>query len=337
MAYTLYPQTQSWQQAQQTLPSDFADLAIFGVIIASDDLLDGDMLMRTWTQDKPNWQWQAKPLDRKDGIQIHQDETVAIKHLYHYLLGVPNGDEATVAKASLATLLTNLPADIYVLPIDKLNKPHALACFDMDSTLIKQEVIVELAKFCQVETQVFEITEQAMRGEIDFATSFKNRVALLAGAKDSIVPEIIANNIELQPSAKTTLYALKQLGYHTVLISGGFEPFAEYVATTLGMDEFYANPLHIQDGRLTGEVSEPILDGTQKSIITQTVAKTKNLPLDQVICVGDGANDLAMMAVSDLGIAYRAKPVVQAQADTAINNAGLDGVLYALGHLLVAE
>lgn len=332
MAYTLYPQTHAWQQAHQTMQTNFADLTIFGVVIVSESF-NASALIDALTNKKPLWQWQDCPIDRTGGIALAIDEpSFVAKRSQHYLLGVPADD--TDDPKTLFADLPNLSADVHILPIKKLTRPHRLACFDMDSTLIKQEVIVELAKFCQVEAQVFEITESAMRGEIDFATSFKKRVALLAGAKDNIVPEIIANHIELQPAAKTALLGLKQLGYHTVLISGGFEPFAKYVADTLGMDEYHANPLAIQDGVLTGEVSEPILDGNQKAVITKATADRLNLPMTQVVCTGDGANDLAMMAISDLGIAYRAKPVVQAQADTAINTSGLDGVLYALGHII---
>lgn len=221
--------------------------------------------------------------------------------------------------------------DCHILPVTHMLRPHKLACFDMDSTLIKQEVIVELAKVAGVGEQVNKITEQAMRGEIDFATSFTRRVALLRGLKASVIDEICPLLIP-NSGAFATIAALKALGYRTVLISGGFAPFAKHVATLLGMDNYYANPLDIDNGRLTGEVIAPILDGAFKAKIVQKLTQVMNIGLDQVVCIGDGANDLPMMNISDLGIAYHAKPIVQAKADTAINVTGLEGVLYALGY-----
>lgn len=201
----------------------------------------------------------------------------------------------------------------------------------MDSTLIKQEVIVELAKIAGVGAEVDKITEEAMRGEIDFATSFGRRVALLKGLDESVIEKICPLLIP-SSGAFATISALKALGYRTVLISGGFAPFAKYVATLLGMDNYYANPLDIDNGKLTGEVIAPILDGNQKARIVQKLAEIMQIGLDQVVCIGDGANDLPMMNISDLGIAYHAKPIVQVKADAAINVTGLEGVLYALGY-----
>lgn len=237
------------------------------------------------------------------------------------------------------TAPTNLPPkarkihtlDCHILPISHFLRPHKLACFDMDSTLIKQEVIVELAKIAGIGDKVNEITEQAMRGEIDFATSFSRRVALLRGLDASVIDEICPMLIP-SAGAFATIAALKALGYRTALISGGFLPFAKYIAELLGIDEYHANPLEIENGRLTGEVLAPILDGNQKAKIVQKIASEMGIGLDEVVCIGDGANDLPMMAVSDLGLAYHAKPIVQARADVAINATGLEGVLYALGY-----
>ena len=221
--------------------------------------------------------------------------------------------------------------DCHILSIAQMLQKHKLACFDMDSTLIKQEVIDELAKKVGVYDQVSQITESAMRGEIDFGTSFVRRMRLLAGADASIINEICHLLIP-SAGAFATISALKALGYHTALISGGFLPFAKHVAELLGIDEFYANPLDIEGGQLTGEVSIPILDGNQKANIVKRLANERGLGLDEVVCIGDGANDLPMMAISDLGIAYHAKPIVQVRADAAVNITGLEGVLYALGY-----
>lgn len=222
--------------------------------------------------------------------------------------------------------------DVHILNVSKVLRQHKLVCFDMDSTLIEQEVIVELAKMCGIEDKVAEITERAMRGEIEFAESFAERVSLLADVPESVVDEIIQKHITLQTGAHAVIRALKAKGCTTVLVSGGFEPFAKYVAQTLGMDEYYANPLLVAEGKLTGFTQDPILDGKQKALIASKVAERLGIPMTDVVCVGDGANDLPMMAVSGLGVAFKAKPIVQVRADVAVNITGLEGVLYALGH-----
>lgn len=222
--------------------------------------------------------------------------------------------------------------DVHILSATQMLRRHKVACFDMDSTLIHQEVIVELAKLHGVEKQVAQITESAMRGEIDFSQSFAQRVALLKDAPESIVQEIIDKHITIQAGAHAVIRALKAEGYFTVLVSGGFMPFAKHVAQTLGIDEYYANHLSIADGKLTGEVDAYILDGKQKACIASRIADRLAINLNEVVCVGDGANDLPMMHSCDIGIAYKAKPIVQAKADAAVNITGLEGVLYALGH-----
>ncbi|WP_199507577.1 MULTISPECIES: phosphoserine phosphatase SerB [unclassified Psychrobacter] len=221
--------------------------------------------------------------------------------------------------------------DCHILSVGHMLRTHKLACFDMDSTLIEQEVIVELAKTAGIGAQVEAITESAMRGEIDFDESFAQRVALLKGIPTTVLDEI-CERLTLSTGALTTIRALKSLGYHTVLVSGGFTYFAEYIAEQLGIDEVHANHLDIDDGEVTGQVQLPIVNGAKKAEIAKQTAKHLGIELSQVVCVGDGANDLPMMGIADLGVAYHAKPIVQARADAAVNVTGLEGVLYALGY-----
>ncbi|MGP5337191.1 phosphoserine phosphatase SerB [Psychrobacter maritimus] len=221
--------------------------------------------------------------------------------------------------------------DCHILSLGHMLRTHKLACFDMDSTLIEQEVIVELAKTAGIGEQVETITEAAMRGEMDFDESFAQRVALLKGIPTNVLDDI-CSRLTLSTGARTTISALKALGYHTVLVSGGFTYFARYIAEQLGIDEVHANALDIEDGEVTGHVQLPIINGAKKAAIAEHTAERLGIDMSQVVCVGDGANDLPMMALADLGVAFNAKPIVQARADAAVNVTGLEGVLYALGY-----
>ncbi|UXZ05449.1 phosphoserine phosphatase SerB [Moraxella nasicaprae] len=340
--YTLQHGIQDWQNALQALhlapESDWQSLPLFGIVLVGDVPIQS---VQSWADEH---RWQLVPLTTQKSTvdvvnsldNIHNTSVYRCVIFSNAIIDQPVDELPRLIKAQLTSRI-NQAMDIHILPIDKLLRPHRLACFDMDSTLIEQEVIVELARYCHIDQEVSHITESAMRGEIDFATSFSRRVALLAGADQSIIEQIIANNITFQSGALATIQSLKALGYHTVLVSGGFEPFAKHVAHTLGIDEYHANPLDIAEGKLTGKVSLPILDGHQKACIVQHIAKQLGITNDQIICIGDGANDLPMMSISDIGIAYHAKPIVQEQATLAINHTGLEGVLYALGHQLVSS
>ena len=226
--------------------------------------------------------------------------------------------------------------DCHILSVGHMLRTHKLACFDMDSTLIEQEVIVELAKTAGIGEEVEAITEAAMRGEMDFDESFAQRVALLKGISTDVLDDI-CSRLTLSMGARTTIKALKALGYHTVLVSGGFTYFARYIAEQLGIDEIHANALDIEEGEVTGYIQLPIVNGAKKAAIVEHTAERLGIDMSQVVCIGDGANDLPMMAIADLGIAYHAKPIVQARADAAINVTGLEGTLYALGYPALAS
>ncbi len=243
------------------------------------------------------------------------------------------GEPADVArlKAEFLQVGVELGVDI-AFQLDSIyRRNRRLAVFDMDSTLIEVEVIDELAKAAGVGAQVTAITDRAMRGEIDFRESFKKRLALLKGLPESVLKEI-ADNLPLTEGAENLFAELKKLGYRTAILSGGFSYFANKLQAKLGIDYVYANELEIVDGKLTGEAVEPIVDAQRKADLLKELARKENISLEQTIAVGDGANDLPMLGLAGLGVAFRAKPLVKRSAKQAISTLGLDGILYLLGY-----
>lgn len=205
-----------------------------------------------------------------------------------------------------------------------------LVAFDMDSTLIEAEVIDELAKAAGVGDRVAAITEQAMRGELDFTASFRARLALLKGLDESVLAEIAAG-LRLTEGAERLIETLARLGYKTAILSGGFGYFGRLLQQRLGIDYVFANELEVRDGKVTGEVKGEVIDGQRKAALLRQLAEREGISLEQTIAVGDGANDLPMLSIAGLGIAFRAKPIVKESAKQAISTLGLDGILYLLG------
>ncbi|MDL2304416.1 phosphoserine phosphatase SerB [Bacteroides sp. OttesenSCG-928-D19] len=238
--------------------------------------------------------------------------------------------DKTLMQAQLMKLASELEMDFSFQLDNMYRRMRRLICFDMDSTLIETEVIDELAMRAGVGDEVKQITEQAMRGEIDFSESFKQRVALLKGLDQSVLHEI-AVNLPITEGVDRLMFVLKRYGYKIAILSGGFTYFGRYLQDKYGIDYVYANELEIIDGKLTGNYLGDIVDGKRKAELLRLIAQVEKVDIAQTIAVGDGANDLPMLDIAGLGIAFHAKPKVVASAKQAINTIGLDGVLYFLG------
>lgn len=230
----------------------------------------------------------------------------------------------------LMKLASELDMDFSFQLDNMYRRMRRLICFDMDSTLIETEVIDELAIRAGVGDEVKAITESAMRGEIDFTESFTRRVALLKGLDESVMQEI-AESLPITEGVDRLMYVLKKYGYKIAILSGGFTYFGQYLQKQYGIDYVYANELEIIDGKLTGRYLGDVVDGKRKAELLRLIAQVEKVDIAQTIAVGDGANDLPMLGVAGLGIAFHAKPKVVANAKQSINTIGLDGVLYFLG------
>jgi phosphoserine phosphatase len=266
--------------------------------------------------------------DESASIQNHNN--IELAQAYELELLIEDIDTLNSLAHQLAELASQQSVDASIQPMNIFREQKRLACFDMDSTLIQAEVIDELAKEAGVGEQVAQITESAMRGELDFNQSFIKRMSLLEGLDEAVL-EKVAERLVLSDGVEILFAALNRLGYKTAILSGGFDYYARFLQKKLGIDYIYANELNIVEGKLTGKVLGEIVNGDKKAALLQTIAKQEKINLEQVIAVGDGANDLPMLALAGLGVAFKAKPLVKASAKYSIDNVGLDGVLYMLG------
>jgi phosphoserine phosphatase len=239
-------------------------------------------------------------------------------------------DASKNLRADLMALTQAFNIDIAFQRESIHRRNRRLFAFDMDSTLIQGEVIDELAKLKGVGDEVAKITAAAMRGELDFKQSFTQRVSLLKGLPESQIEKVL-QSIPLAEGAERLISTLNLLGYKTAILSGGFTFFGKYLQDKLGIDYVFANDLEVSGGMVTGQVCSEIVDGQRKARLLQEIAKKENISLDQVVAIGDGANDLPMLSIAGMGIAFHAKPLVRKSANHSLSFLGLDSMLYLIG------
>ena len=268
-------------------------------------------------------------IKRLTGRQPLDEEKASVRACIELSVrGTPRDREEM--QREMMRLSSELEMDFSFQRDNMYRRMRRLICFDMDSTLIQTECIDELAERAGVGEEVRAITESAMRGEIDFKESFAKRVALLKGLDESVMKEI-AENMPITEGVERLMFVLKRYGYKIAILSGGFTYFGEYLQKKFGIDYVYANELEIIDGKLTGRYLGDVVDGQRKAELLRLIAQVEKVDIAQTIAVGDGANDLPMLSLAGLGIAFHAKPKVVANAKQSINPIGLDGVLYFLG------
>ena len=239
-------------------------------------------------------------------------------------------NDLTALRREFMELANEISVDIAYQENNVYRRNRRLVAFDMDSTLIQAEVIDELAKCAGVGDQVVKITERAMRGEINYKESFRQRVALLKGLPESVLGEVAAT-LKITNGTERLMSTLKRLGYKTVILSGGFTYFGRALQRRFGFDYVFSNDLEIENGLVTGNVVGEIVDGERKASLLASIAQHEGFSLEQTIAIGDGANDLPMLSIAGLGIAFNAKPIVKESAKQSLNILGLDSILYLMG------
>lgn len=239
-------------------------------------------------------------------------------------------DSSSDLRATLMQQAQRFETDVAFQRESIYRRNRRLVAFDMDSTLIQAEVIDELAKLRGVGDEVSSITAAAMRGELDFPQSLTRRVELLRGLPAQRLQELL-HSVQLADGAELLISTLKMLGYKTAILSGGFDFFGRHLQARLGIDYVFANDLEIDNGALTGRLASEIVDGKKKAELLESIARNENISLDQVVAIGDGANDLPMLNIAGMGIAFHAKPLVRQSANHAVSHLGLDSILYLLG------
>lgn len=262
-------------------------------------------------------------------IPLDENERTPKASVEFSVRGTPRDKERM--KADFMKLASEQVMDISFQEESMYRRMRRLICFDMDSTLIETEVIDELAVRAGVGDQVKAITEAAMRGEIDFCESFRQRCSLLKGLDVSVMQEI-AENLPITEGVDRLMRILKKVGFKIAILSGGFTYFGNYLKQKYNIDYVYANELEVVDGKLTGNHLGDIVDGKRKAELLRLIAQVENVDIRQTVAVGDGANDLPMISIAGLGIAFHAKPKVKATAKQSISTIGLDGILYFLGY-----
>lgn len=261
-------------------------------------------------------------------IPLHDEGRTPYACVELSVRGTPRN--ASAMRAAFLDVTHEHDVDVAFQADDLFRRNRRLVAFDMDSTLIQTEVIDELARAAGAGDEVAAITERAMRGELDFKESLRLRLQHIAGLDEGVLAEI-AERLPLTEGAERLISILKKIGFKIAIISGGFTYFGNYLAARLGIDFVHANELEIRDGKLTGNVIGEIVDGARKAELLRAIAARENISLQQVIAVGDGANDLPMLSIAGLGVAFRAKPIVKQSARQHLSAAGLDGILYLIG------
>ena len=262
-------------------------------------------------------------------IPLSEDDRAAKSCIELSVRGSLTDEERSTMQEGFMNL-SEIGLDVSFQKDDIYRRSRRLICFDMDSTLIETEVIDELAERAGVGEEVRAITASAMRGEIDFRESFSRRVALLKGLDVSVMEEI-ARSLPITEGLERMMTILKRVGYTTAILSGGFTYFGTYLRQKYGFDYVYANELEIEEGKLTGRYVGEVVDGRRKAELLRLLCQFEEINIAQSVAVGDGANDLPMLNLAGLGIAFHAKPKVKATARQSISTIGLDGILYFLG------